>query len=645
MLKIKNENDFQEVEISGTNNKINTILYNMGKNLGLFSPEYVSFKTSTFSTTIEEYKWADQALDIFRNHLKENSIEVTQRVISFIENEMTAMEFLNYYLVANLNLRDFRQSVIKENEKVKYAKQRIQNFDLHDVYNNYGYFSRRLADSYLAYYLNQLPRIDGNEKSVRQGKTITEEFFRAKLILGGDLFYQTMAGRIEHLVTRQFSVVSNTDFTELENAIVLINQLKNQSYDSHFFEALANFRDNRLKWETDFYVPEVELYQKNGQKIVLKEIIKGKPTILYIHRDWSRHRYYWDELAQKYPRIRFVFVMEGNNLKKWQDYLRQAEPVAEQYLLNAEENSLENVFMRSNQMYIVYGKNGELLDFDVNEEKAIQLAKENLEQKNEPDKSQLITIIVILGSLLFISLLVFILWRWRTRQRLRKEQQQRRLRELELTAIRSQMNPHFLFNCLNSVQNLVQQNKGREAHLYLSDFAGLIRKVLQNSEKEEVSLAEELETVEQYLRLEKLRFDFNFQVTVSEGIDPHNTPVPSMLLQPFAENAVIHGLQNKEGERKLKIEVLKESEQSEHTRLAHQASKVGILIIIEDNGIGRAAAQNMGTNKNGKGSKLMQERLQILQEKQNEKYHLQITDLNENGATGTRVEIWVPEEK
>jgi sensor histidine kinase YesM len=182
-------------------------------------------------------------------------------------------------------------------------------------------------------------------------------------------------------------------------------------------------------------------------------------------------------------------------------------------------------------------------------------------QKKELNKSQLQFIVLILLVVLISLIAGFIIWKWRVRKRFRKEEQQRRLRELELTAIRSQMNPHFLFNCLNSVQNLVQQNKGREAHLYLSDFAGLIRKVLQNSEKEEVSLAEELEMVQQYLNLEKLRFDFNFQITVNEGIDPHNTPVPSMLLQPFAENAVIHGLQHKEGERKLKIEVLKESKQ------------------------------------------------------------------------------------
>lgn len=200
------------------------------------------------------------------------------------------------------------------------------------------------------------------------------------------------------------------------------------------------------------------------------------------------------------------------------------------------------------------------------------------------------------------------------------------------------MNPHFLFNSLNSVQNLVQQNKGREAHLYLADFAGLVRKVLQNFEKEEVSLAEELEMTEQYLNLEKLRFDFDFFIGVEKGIDIHNTTVPSMLLQPFAENAVIHGLQNKPENRKLKIEVLRKSRLSS---VIGKEENSGIVISIEDNGIGREAAAAIAKTKNGKGSKLIQERLEILQQKQGEKYTLQTIDLEE----GTRVEIFIPEEK
>jgi sensor histidine kinase YesM len=113
--------------------------------------------------------------------------------------------------------------------------------------------------------------------------------------------------------------------------------------------------------------------------------------------------------------------------------------------------------------------------------------------------------------------------------------------------------------------------------------------------------------------------------------------VPSMLLQPFAENAVIHGLQNKPENRKLKIEVVKK------VGGEGKGKDKGIVISIEDNGIGREAAAAISKTKNGKGSKLIQERLEILQEKQGEKYRLEITDLT-GDETGTRVEIFIPEE-
>jgi sensor histidine kinase YesM len=149
--------------------------------------------------------------------------------------------------------------------------------------------------------------------------------------------------------------------------------------------------------------------------------------------------------------------------------------------------------------------------------------------------------------------------------------------------------------------------------------------------------------VQQYLNLEKLRFDFDYSVHVEEGIDANNTMVPSMLLQPFAENAIIHGLQNKSNNRQLKIEVKKAVDDFGQTRLAHNNNS-GIIITIEDNGIGRQAAKELSKQKNGKSSKLLKERLDILQQKQGEKYELNIIDLNGN-KSGTRVEILVPEEK
>jgi hypothetical protein len=340
-------------------------------------------------------------------------------------------------------------------------------------------------------------------------------------------------------------------------------------------------------------------------------------------------------MAKATPEINFVMVVEGSNFKQWEEYTKSANPTMTHLLFINDSVTFRDIF-QAQQVHMVFNKEGEFISKAQSAKQALKLAQDSLiPQKKELNKSQLKFIILALGILILIASVVFAIWKWRVRQRFRSEQQQRRLRELELTAIRSQMNPHFLFNSLNSVQNLVQQNKGREAHLYLADFAGLIRKVLQNSEKEEVSLAEELEMTEQYLNLEKLRFDFDFSISVEQGIDINNTMVPSMLLQPFAENAVIHGLQNKPENRKLKIEVLKKG--------GGQGEDKGIVISVEDNGIGREAAATISKIKNGKGSKLIQERLEILQEKQGEKYRLKITDLNGN-ETGTRVEIFIPEE-
>lgn len=193
------------------------------------------------------------------------------------------------------------------------------------------------------------------------------------------------------------------------------------------------------------------------------------------------------------------------------------------------------------------------------------------------------------------------------------------------------MNPHFLFNSLNSVQNLIQQNRVREAHLYLSDFAGMIRKVLRNSDKEEVSLAEEMEMLEQYLNLEQLRFDFKYDIEVDDGIDQNLFMVPSMILQPVAENALIHGLQNKTGDKKLSIRILKLTN--------------AVQIIIEDNGIGIKEAQKLKTNSNGVGLRMNEERIQMMKEKYGGNYSFKLIDLSEQNQEGTRVEIVIPEEQ
>jgi LytS/YehU family sensor histidine kinase len=153
------------------------------------------------------------------------------------------------------------------------------------------------------------------------------------------------------------------------------------------------------------------------------------------------------------------------------------------------------------------------------------------------------------------------------------------LSKAKLEALRSQMNPHFIFNCLNSIDNLIQMDEKEKATLYLSKFAKLIRSILENSAHNEVPCWKDIETLNLYLQLEELRWDkkFSYQLIITDEILNGDYKVPPLIIQPFVENAIHHGLLNKiDGDKKLIIQV----------------SVVGnhIHYVIEDNGVGRAKA-------------------------------------------------------
>lgn len=147
----------------------------------------------------------------------------------------------------------------------------------------------------------------------------------------------------------------------------------------------------------------------------------------------------------------------------------------------------------------------------------------------------------VLGTLL-IAAIIGIAYYFRTKEKQKKERNRRRIRELELRAIRSQMNPHFIFNALSSIQNLINRSASQEANEYLIDFSRLLRKVLATSEKKLVPLSDEIEQLQLYLKLEQLRFPFSYSLTVDKNIEPDAIEIPGMLIQPFVENAVKHGI-------------------------------------------------------------------------------------------------------
>ncbi len=204
-----------------------------------------------------------------------------------------------------------------------------------------------------------------------------------------------------------------------------------------------------------------------------------------------------------------------------------------------------------------------------------------------------------------------------------------------LISLRKLMNPHFIFNSLNSIQSFIFQNDKLKASLYLSKFSDLIRKVLEQSQMEYISLKDELDTLSIYIELEEQRFigRFKSSINIGDGIMPENCLVPPLIFQPFVENAIWHGLMQKEDEGKLSIDI--------------KFTQGSILCSIEDNGVGRIESLKINKNKKAResfGIKATDQRLKILNSLNNTDMVLKYFDLtDESGqACGTRVEFVLP---
>lgn len=200
---------------------------------------------------------------------------------------------------------------------------------------------------------------------------------------------------------------------------------------------------------------------------------------------------------------------------------------------------------------------------------------------------------------------------------------------LALKSLRSQMNPHFIFNALNSVNSFIAKNDERTANRYLTDFSTLMRSVLINSEEDFISLEKELELLALYLKLEHSRFQdkFDFELEVDKQIDLEQFQIPPMLLQPYVENAVWHGLRYKQEKGFLNVKILSKDPNT-------------VQISISDNGIGRKASAALKTEhqkkQRSKGMQNINQRIAILNEMYKDRVAVHIEDLNDD-STGTKV--------
>jgi len=260
-------------------------------------------------------------------------------------------------------------------------------------------------------------------------------------------------------------------------------------------------------------------------------------------------------------------------------------------------------------------------------------------------KTRRIIIIVVF----LVSIASFLIWNRIRQLRLRhkaileqkeseklKAKYEKEVLELEARALRSQMNPHFIFNCLNSIKALMQENNSAKGAEYLTTFSKLIRSLFNNADKKEVTLFDEIETCKFYLQLEAMRFDDKFSFSVqTDSVDLKSIYIPALIVQPFIENAIWHGIIPR-GAGEVLLTVSKTNDD--------------VQIIIDDNGIGREVSQqNKSTSAiihQSKGVNLTQSRLKLDSLLQQRKASIETIDKkDENGkAAGTKVVITVAAE-
>jgi hypothetical protein len=410
---------------------------------------------------------------------------------------------------------------------------------------------------------------------------------------------------------------------------------------------------------------------RSNEPYILSQYYLGYGKIQAIHRDTDSAEYYFSQAMQEADR--------GNNLRnKYQAYLAKAaylpdlssdkkiELLDSAYAIARRTNYLEGVAQAAEQLSDVYEirrrKDSSLFYYHVYRTAYDSLFSENNKRNTiikEADwmikrkeienahlkqlsaiqkgdivfKNALLLTIGILSIIAIISLFVI----YKNTQSKKKQVEsslQQKITEMKMQSLRAQMNPHFIFNSLNSIENFIMQNDKMAASEYLNKFAKLIRIILDSSRTELIPFSKSLEGIRLYVELEQLRFDnkFTFKIDVDPQLLNGDYKVPSLLAQPYIENAILHGLAQSESE-------------SLCLTLSAKLENEYIIYTIIDNGIGRELSQKYNINNRpghkSIGLKLIEERINVFNRQQNSDGGVVITDLYDNNhqPCGTRIDI------
>lgn len=278
------------------------------------------------------------------------------------------------------------------------------------------------------------------------------------------------------------------------------------------------------------------------------------------------------------------------------------------------------------------------LKFETAEKEAeiAKLTSQKLEAETAAQKQKLYTLIIAIVFILLSAGVIFILYRRNQKQKIEQSNLNTKIAETKMFALKAQMNPHFIFNCINTAQNFVVNNQKEQAYEYLSNFARLLRLVMENSAKTYIPLEDEIKQLRLYMELEAIRFSnkFSYSIHIDAQLEDGVFEIPGMLIQPLVENAIGHGLINR-------------SDDKGELHLSLTLAGNNILCEITDNGVGREKAAEIKSQKNIRYQSAaipnIKERMSILQNENNSEIKLEIEDIiADHQIAGTKAILLMP---
>ncbi len=423
---------------------------------------------------------------------------------------------------------------------------------------------------------------------------------------------------------------------------VLLERTRAQNQAANIYQSNRNFdkeiaiRKQTLDELKEAQVEEITIEDESGpEKLSASKLNLDIGKAYAEKKDFEKAIPYLEESVEKakvsneqeiakdaLQKLSELYKKIGDSKKALQKYQEYALAVDELY--KQKENEIAKTISLNNELRDKQNrinsleKDRQLLDSQY------QLSAQEEELSSLNYQRQKIIIYALTFGMLLLGLTLLFMFRSNRKSKLANNL-------LALKSLRSQMNPHFIFNALNSVNSFIAQNNEREANKYLTDFSGLMRQVLENSEKDMVPLSEEIDMLKTYVQLEHARFKdkFDYQINITPQVELEAYEIPPMLIQPYVENAVWHGLRYKKEKGNLNIDIAPYKDEQ-------------LSITITDDGIGRKRSQEIKTeNQRKKASKAMKntkDRIAILNEMYGNSIQINVSDLKDD-QTGTKVNI------